>query len=93
MKEIRDKIGVLICKFKDLTSFSIATLVTNAIGGIFWLYMASLLGTEGYGEISYLISIGILSSTISLAGMSNIIIVYGAKNIRIQWIICHSVLS
>jgi len=84
MKEMRDKIVGLICKFKDLTSFSIATLVTNAIGGIFWLYMASLLGTEGYGEISYLISIGILSSTISLAGMSNIIIVYGAKNIRIQ---------
>ena len=76
-----------ITKFRDLSSFSIATLATNAIGAIFWLYMASLLGTEGYGEVSYIISIGIISSTISLAGLSNIVIVYGAKNVKIQSII------
>jgi len=46
--------------------------------------MASLLGTKGYGEISYIISIAIISSTISLAGMANILIVYGAKNVKIQ---------
>ena len=84
MTGIRDKIGILFYKFRDLSSFSIATLATNAIGAIFWLYMASLLGTEGYGEVSYIISIGIISSTISLAGLSNIVIVYGAKNVKIQ---------
>ena len=78
------RIRGLITKFKELTFFSVSTIVANAIGGVFWLYMASILGTEGYGEISYLLSIGIISSTISLAGMSNVIIVYGAKNVRIQ---------
>ena len=84
MKDIWNQFKIIGNNFRDLSFYSIATIVTNVIGGIFWLYMASLLGTEGYGEISYLISIGILSSTISLAGMSNVIIIYGAKNVKIQ---------
>ena len=84
MKDFLKEIKIIINRFRDLSFFSIGTLVTNGIGGLFWLYMASLLGTEGYGEISYLISIGLIASTISLAGMSNILIVYGAKNIKIQ---------
>ena len=84
MKDFLKETKILINKFRDLSFYSIGTLVTNGIGGIFWLYMASLLGTEGYGEISYIISIGIMAGTISLAGMSNLLIIYGAKNVKIQ---------
>lgn len=84
MKDIWSQFKTIINRFRDLTFFSTATIVTNGIGGVFWLYMASLLGTEGYGEISYIISIAVISSTISLAGMSNVLIVYGAKNVKIQ---------
>jgi O-antigen/teichoic acid export membrane protein len=84
MKDIWNQFKIITNKFRDLSLYSIGTLVTNGIGGIFWLYMASLLGTKGYGEISYLISIGIMAGTISLAGMSNLLIIYGAKNIKIQ---------
>ncbi len=71
-------------KFRDIASLGGSSIITNAIGGIFWLYMASLLGAEKYGEISYLISIVIIVSTISLAGMTNTVIIYGAKGIKIQ---------
>ena len=71
-------------KFKDIASLGAATIITNAIGGIFWLYMASLLGTEQYGEVSYFISIGVIVSTISLVGMSNTVVIYGAKGIKLQ---------
>ena len=84
MKDVWNQFKVITNKFRDLSFFGIGILVTNGIGGIFWLYMASLLGTEGYGEISYIISIGIMAGTISLAGMSNLLIIYGAKNIKIQ---------
>ena len=84
MKDIWNQFKIITNKFRDLSFYSIGTLVTNGIGGIFWLYMASLLGTEGYGEISYMISIGMMAGTISLAGMSNLLIIYGAKNIKIQ---------
>jgi len=84
MKDIKGKFKTIINRFRDLTFLSISNIVTNGIGGVFWLYMASLLGTKGYGEISYIISIAMISSTISLAGMANILIVYGAKNVKIQ---------
>ena len=84
MKDIWNQLKIITNKFRDLSVYSIGTLVTNGIGGIFWLYMASLLGTEGYGEISYMISIAIMAGTISLAGMSNLLIIYGAKNVKIQ---------
>ena len=84
MKDIWNQLKNISSKFRDLSLYSVGTLVTNGIGGIFWLYMASLLGTEGYGEVSYLISIGIMAGTVSLAGMSNLLIIYGAKNIKIQ---------
>ena len=84
MKDIWDQFKITANKFRDLSAYSIGTLGANGIGGIFWLYMASLLGTEGYGEISYIISIGIMAGTISLAGMSNLLIIYGAKNVKIQ---------
>ena len=63
MKDIWNQFKNISNKFRDLSLYSVGTLVTNGIGGIFWLYMASLLGTEGYGEISYLISIACLLYT------------------------------
>lgn len=84
MKDIKGQFKTIINRFRDLTFLSISNIVTNGIGGVFWLYMASLLGTNDYGEVSYIISIAMISSTISLAGMANILIVYGAKNVKIQ---------
>lgn len=71
-------------KFKDLSSLGLGIGITNAMGGIFWFYMAALLGTEKYGEVSYLISIGVIASMISLIGSGNTIVVYAAKGVKIQ---------
>ena len=46
--------------------------------------MASLLGTENYGEISYLIAIGVIASRISLVGATNSLLVFIPKGINIQ---------
>jgi O-antigen/teichoic acid export membrane protein len=77
-------IKTLFGKSKGLFSLGFATIISNGIGGLFWLYMASLLGTEEYGRITYFISIGIIASTISLAGMSNTMVVFRAKGEKIQ---------
>ena len=71
-------------KFKDLTSIGVAGIVTTIIGGIFWFFMASILGAEKYGEVTYLISIGVIASTFALAGNINTLIVYRAKGEKIQ---------
>ncbi|EGP92874.1 lipopolysaccharide biosynthesis protein [Nitrosarchaeum koreense] len=79
-----NKVKEFFSKFKDLSSLGLGVGISNAIGGIFWFYMAALLGTEKYGEVSYLISIGVIASMIALIGSGNTIIVYAAKGVKIQ---------
>ena len=79
-----NKFKEFFSKLKDLSSLGLGIGITNALGGIFWFYMAALLGTEKYGEVSYLISIGVIASMISLIGSGNTIIVYAAKGVKIQ---------
>jgi len=46
---------------KGLTTISAATAINNSIGAIFWFSIASILGTEQYGQISYLLAIAIIA--------------------------------
>ncbi len=78
------RIKELFFRFKDLTSIGIANLLSNGISVIFWLYIASLLGAEQYGEISYFIAIAGIASTVSLVGVGNTLVIYTAKEVRIQ---------
>lgn len=84
MKDSLRRIKDLISGQKDLTSLGIVDIVSNAIGAVFWFYIASVLGAEQYGKISYFIAIAGIASTISLLGGQNTLTVYTAKNIKIQ---------
>lgn len=79
-----DKIRTRISSLKDLTAVGFANIAVNAISALFWLYMARLLDTEGYGEISYLLSVAGLAGTITFLGAGNTLIVYRAKQVKIQ---------
>ncbi len=70
--------------FRDLTSLGIANIASSAIGGIFWLFLAGLIGAESYGEVSYIIAIAGIASTISGIGTGNTLIVFTAKGENIQ---------
>ena len=80
LKNFKDKI---IGK-KGLLSIGFADIVGSAISGLFWLYIASQLNPEIYGEVIYFISIASLAQMISLLGSSNALTVYTAKNVKIQ---------
>jgi len=73
-----------ISKLRDLTTLGIANIGATAILGIFWFYIASLLGTEGYGEVSYFLAIAGVAYIIAMFGTGNTIIVYTAKEKKIQ---------
>ncbi len=83
IKEIKN-VKNLIVKFKGLTTMSSTLVVSQAISGIFWLFIAKLIGTELYGELSYYIAIATIASVISSLGASNMILTYTAKGIKIQ---------
>ena len=69
---------------KGLLSIGFADIVGSAIAAFFWLYIASPLTPEIYGEVIYFISIAGLAQMVSLLGSSNALTVYTAKNVKIQ---------
>jgi len=74
----------MLKKFKDLTSIGTAGIVSTCISAIFFLFIASLIGEESYGNLSFLFAIGAIVGNIALLGSSDVLVVYRAKNIKIQ---------
>jgi len=79
-----DKIKHFLKKTKDIQHIGIANVTAKAIAGLFWFYMAAVLGTENYGQVTYFIAIGSMAATISLIGSTNTLIVYTAKKVPLQ---------
>ena len=69
---------------KNISFIGFANITGTAITAIFWLYLADVLGSEIYGEISYLMGIGAIATAVSLIGSEQAITVYSAKKINIQ---------
>jgi len=84
MSDDWNRIKNSVYRLKDLASIGIANIAASAISAIFWLYMATLLGTENYGQISYFLAIAGIVSVVSLLGSGNTLTVYIAKEIRLQ---------
>ncbi len=88
-----EKIKEIYQSLKGLTTISIGTVIANVLGAIFWFSIAAILGTEQYGQISYLLAIAIIASRISLLGSPNTLMVYVAKGVKIQPAIFVSAIS
>lgn len=71
-------------EIKDLTSIGAANVGAMGISAIFFLYMASIIGEEGYGHLSYLFAVGNIVGNIALLGSSDVLVVYRSKNVKIQ---------
>lgn len=84
MRDKFNRIKDLFIRFKGLTTLGFGNITSAGISAIFWFYLASLLGAENYGQVSYFIAIASISSTISFLGAGNTIIVYTAKGEKIQ---------
>jgi len=80
VKNIRE----IIHRLRDISTIGIADIGGNAIAAVFWFFIASIVGVESYGHISYFIAISGIVSTISLIGASNMILVHVPKGIKVQ---------
>ena len=77
------KIKEIFLRFQDLTTLGSANLLSSAISGIFWFFLASILGETHYGEISYFIAIVGIASMLSFLGAGTVTIVLTAKGEKI----------
>ena len=76
--------GKIKNKILDISSVGLTDMTGTGIVAIFWFYIASQLGPENYGELTYLISIGTLASGIALFGSNYTVWVMAAKKVDIQ---------
>ena len=84
MKKFWSDLGGKVSSLRGLAIIGASDIIGNVISAVFWLYMASILGAENYGQISYFVAIAGIASTISLTGAANTLTVYTAKNVKIE---------
>ncbi len=69
---------------KGLTYLGIGNIVGTAISGIFWLLIARLVDVDSYGQLTYLISIAMIVTTLCLVGGTTSINVFTSKKLELQ---------
>jgi len=78
-----NKIKNSVSMLKEISFLGIASIIPTIIAASFWFYIASLIGDEAYGEITYYLTIVGISTTVTLVGTPNALNVYAAKGERI----------
>lgn len=78
------KLSKIKKKIFDISTIGITDGAGAAIAAVFWFYIASELGPENYGELTYLISIAAIVSGIALFGSQHTILVLTGKKIDIH---------
>jgi O-antigen/teichoic acid export membrane protein len=66
-------------QLKDPLAIGAGNLVSSLIGALFWLFLATLLGPESYGELNFLLSLSVLVGSLAVGGLNNTIITFLAK--------------
>lgn len=84
MKKFWSDLGGKVSPLRGLATIGIVDISGNIISGVFWMFMARILGAEQYGQISYFLAIAVIGSAVSLVGSENTLMVYTAKNVKIQ---------
>ena len=71
-------------RFKGLFSIGIADIIGAGISSLFWIYMATIMEAESYGEVFYFFAIGNIAASFALLGSKNTIMVFVPKNIKLE---------
>lgn len=79
MKWLFYKIMKLYRQDKGLAYVTFGNTISAIIGALFWLILASILMTESYGKVNYMISLALTLSALSMLGSNTTIITYLAK--------------
>jgi len=73
--------------FSGIFTIGIGNLIGSVITYFFWIYLAGLLGTENYGQISYYLAIMGLTSVAASFGGQFTMQVYVSKGLKIEGIL------
>ena len=75
---------IFLQRIKELATLGSGDVIGSVLSAIFWVYLASQIKPDAYGEIHWFLGIAGIFSYIALFGTLNTITVYSAKNVKIQ---------
>ncbi len=75
----------IFARFKDQGAVGLSNVIDAGIRGIFWFTLATFLEKSDYGELGYLMSIGMIGASVANLGLSQTITVFGAKKEQIYF--------
>lgn len=84
MTKLFEKLISFFVRFKDLTAIGVSNILASIIGGLFWIFLATLMDTESYGQIGYYISIASIVGVAAGLGSFNTITIFTAKGEKLQ---------
>ena len=67
-------------KINDKIALGSANLISTIINSLFWIFLASILTKESYGELGFLFAVAYSGWAFANVGIDKLIIVYGSKN-------------
>ena len=73
-----------IRSLRSVTMIGSSNIIGSAITGVFWILIASVIGPDSYGELSYFLAIIGISSVIVSYGGGYAMQVYTAKRVKIE---------
>ena len=68
---------------RSIGTIGSSNIIGTAITSVFWIFIAGLIGTDSYGELSYFLAIIGISSVIASVGGGYTMQVYTAKGVKI----------
>jgi len=71
-------------RFKGLLGLGMSDIISAVITSAFWLYITTIMNVESYGQLSYVIAIATISTSISLVGTKNTVTVCVSKNLKLE---------
>jgi len=74
-KKLLERLGLE----KGFVDVAGGNLLATIMGGIFWLFLATLLTKEGYGQLNYFLSIAFIFGTLATLGQSITVTTFLAK--------------
>ena len=69
---------------KSVTLIGSSNIIGGAITSVFWITIASLIGADYYGELSYFLAIIGIAAVIAMIGGGYTMQVYTAKKVKIE---------
>ena len=69
---------------KDISTLGFSDILARGVTTVLWFYLASIMSSEGYGELHFMMSVAAMGGVLSLFATPTAVTVYVSKNFKLE---------